>query len=61
MTPYETLQQADRHCDMEGLPPPSALAQQLDAEWIAGRISADEVVSALIAHHQANRAGSTRP
>lgn len=61
MTPYETLQQADRHCDMEGLPPPSTLAQQLDAEWVAECISTDEAVSALIAHHQANRAGSTRP
>lgn len=61
MTSQAALQQADRHCDMEGLPPASDVALQLDAEWIAGRISTHEAVSALIAHHQAHHAGSTRP
>lgn len=61
MTPQAALQQADRHCDMEGLPPASDVARQVDAEWIAERTSTNEAVSALIAHHQANRAGSTQP
>lgn len=53
MTPQAALQQADRHCDMEGLPPASDVARQVDAEWTTGRVSTNEVVSALVAHHTA--------
>ncbi len=52
MTLQEALQQADRHCDLEGLPPASALTRELDIALIEGRISVDEAVAALIAHHQ---------
>lgn len=61
MTAQEALQQADRHCDLEGLPPASALARQLDTALVSGCINADEAVSALITHHQQRRPDPTQP
>lgn len=44
--------QADRHCDMEGLPPASKQARELDREVAAGRMTSGQVVRALIDHHK---------
>jgi predicted XRE-type DNA-binding protein len=46
------LAQADRHCDMEGLPPPSGRAKALDREVAAGRIASDQAVKKLVSHHK---------
>lgn len=46
------LAQADRHCDMEGLPPPSEQARQLDREVLAGRMTLDQAARALVEHHK---------
>lgn len=40
------LKQADRHCDMEGLPPPSPDAVAAGETWVAGT-SADAIVEGL--------------
>lgn len=58
MTAKEALQRADRHCDLEGLPPTSALARELDTALIDGRILAATAVAALLAHHQPSRPGA---
>lgn len=54
MTPAQALAQADRHCDIEGLPPTGELARALDAELIAGRIQPGEAVRELVRLHAAN-------
>ena len=54
MTPAQALAQADRHCDLEGLPQASAAARALDVELIAGRIQPGEAVSELVRLHTAN-------
>lgn len=46
------LAQADRHCDMEGLPPASERAQELDREVLAGRMTLDQAARALVEHHK---------
>lgn len=51
MTPAEALAQADRHCDIEGLPQASAAARALDGELIAGRIQPGEAVRELVRLH----------
>ena len=48
----EALAQADRHCDLEGLPPPSQKARSLDAAIMDGRIQVNEAVSILLSHCQ---------
>ena len=52
MKPLDTLRQADRHCDMEGLPPPSKAAQELDRELAAGRMTSSQAVRALVQYHK---------
>lgn len=46
------LAQADRHCDLEGLPPPSKLARKLDKDLAAGRLSSDQAAGTLVRHHK---------
>ena len=46
------LAQADRHCDMEGLPPPSEQARQLDREVGAGRMTSDQAARTLVKGHR---------
>lgn len=51
MTFQAALQQADRHCDMEGLPAPSSLALMSEALVIDGSISVDKAISILATFH----------
>jgi len=51
MKPIDALRQADRHCDMEGLPPASAEARALDAAVAAGRLHPADAVRRLVQHH----------
>mgnify|MGYP003147029054 FL=1 len=46
------LAQADRHCDMEGLPAASEQARKLGQKAAEGHIAADEAVRALVEHHK---------
>ena len=46
------MAQADRHCDMEGLPQASGRAQELDREVLAGRMTLDQAAHALVEHHK---------
>jgi len=46
------LAQADRHCDMEGLPAASEQARKLGHEAAEGHIAADEAVRALVERHK---------
>ncbi len=52
MNIIEALAQADRHCDLEGLPPTSHEARRLDTELSAERMSADVAVRQLLALHR---------
>ncbi|ULQ46032.1 hypothetical protein JN531_013090 [Flagellatimonas centrodinii] len=52
MTIIEALAQADRHCDLEGLPPASQEARRLDIELAAERISAGVAVRQMLALHR---------
>ena len=52
MNIIEALAQADRHCDLEGLPPASQEARRLDTELAAARVSADAVARQLLALHR---------
>lgn len=47
MTNAEALARADRHCDLEGLPPASREARKLDTELHANRTSTEEAIQAL--------------
>lgn len=49
MNIIKALAQADRHCDLEGLPPVSQEARMLDIELSAERMSADVAVRQLLA------------
>jgi len=42
---------ADRHCDIERLPQPSAFARSLDERWIQGQASAEQIADALVRYH----------
>ncbi|MDP1541642.1 MAG: XRE family transcriptional regulator [Polycyclovorans sp.] len=46
------LAQADRHCDMEGLPAAGEHARKLGQKVAEGSISPDEAVRALVEHHK---------
>lgn len=46
------LAQADRHCDMEGLPAASQQARKLGRKVAAGYIAADEAVRVLVERHK---------
>ncbi|MDD3675986.1 hypothetical protein [Thauera propionica] len=52
MNIIEALAQADRHCDLEGLPPASQEARRLDIELSAERMSADDAVRRLLAFYR---------
>jgi hypothetical protein len=56
MTIIEALAQADRHCDLEGLPPASEEARMLDAELSAERMSVNVAVRQLLALHRLSAA-----
>ena len=45
------LTQADRHCDLEGLPSASKQALALDRQVVSGRMSPDHAVSELVQRH----------
>lgn len=47
----DTLRRADRHCDIEGLPPASPAALALDTQLVAGTIHPDDAVRLLVKHH----------
>lgn len=46
------IARADRHCDMEGLPPPSELARGLDRDLAIGRMTSTQAVEVVIAEHK---------
>lgn len=56
MTIIEALAQADRHCDLERLPPASQEARRLDIELAAERMSADAAVRQLLALYRLDAA-----
>ena len=48
----EALKEADRHCDLEGLPPPSPEARLLDTDIVEGRLKSAEAISVLTDHYR---------
>jgi len=56
MRKIDALRQADRHCDMEGLPPASLEARALDQELTSDRASSDQAVRALVTLHKRSAA-----
>lgn len=60
MKPLDTLPNADRHCDMEGLPPPSKEARALDDELRAGKLTPADAIRRLVKHHGTDQAGAGR-
>jgi hypothetical protein len=51
MITLDALLQADRHCDIEGLPPASQEARMLATVVLEGRLSPREAVQHLVDHH----------
>lgn len=52
MKTIDALRQADRHCDMESLPPASPEARALDQVLTSDRASPDQAVRALVTLHK---------
>jgi len=54
----DTLRRADRHCDIEGLPPASQAARALDQQLVTGTLNPADAVRLLVQHHSRPRARS---
>lgn len=48
----EAVAAAGRSCDIEGLPPPSDVAQALYQRWIDGELTGDQVAARLVRYHR---------
>ena len=49
------IAKADRHCDMEGLPPASGFAKALDGRVLCGEVSLSEAVTMVTRKHGRSR------